>query len=239
MTGQTGGEAGHIAGADGAMRRLCLFGDEAGDMTFAPHGRGITRYFLITTAVFRDHGALQADFQELRHDLAAEGIDRPAGFHASSDPQPIRDRVFDVLAAHEFAIDVTVFEKSKANPLLYASLVDFYRSAWFWHLRRVIPDRCLPAPELLVVAAELRTNATRRAYYEALRTAMTDVEASETAYETAFWPASTDLCIQAADYCGWAVFRKWESGDTRSYRLIEDRVGREYDLFARGTTHYY
>ncbi len=210
-------------------------------MTFKPPTAssqgGVSRYFIITTVVFRDHGALQEDLQELRHDIASEGFDVRSGFHASTDPQRIRDRVFTVLGRHDFAIDSTIYEKAKANPTLRSSELSFYRSAWVWHLRRVIPDRCLPTPELLLIAAEITVRAKRDAYHDALRSAMNDVGGGAR-YQSAFWPAATDLCIQAADYCSWAVFRKWESGDDRSYRLIAGRVGREYDLFANGSVRY-
>lgn len=63
--------------------------------------------------------------------------------------------------------------------------------------------------------------------------------APQTRFEAASWPASTDLCIQAADYCSWAVLRKWEGGDRRSYARIANKIGREYDLFQRGTVTYY
>jgi hypothetical protein len=55
----------------------------------------------------------------------------------------------------------------------------------------------------------------------------------------AFWPNSSDACLQVADYCLWAVFRKYELGDMRSYDLIKNKVRSEFDLFVTGTTHYY
>ncbi|MQC17481.1 MAG: hypothetical protein DWG80_00205 [Chloroflexi bacterium] len=224
-------------GVPTGARRLCLFGDEAGDLTFS-RGPSITRYFYLTTVAFADHGAVQADLQELRHDIAAGGFDRQKGLHATSDPQWIRNRVFDVLSGHDFAVDTTIFDKPKANPRQRPDPATFYRFAWIWHLQRVIPDRCLPTPELLVVAAEISLNAKRQAYHQALKAAMQQVS-PQTVFEAASWPAATDLCTQAADYCGWAVLRKWESGDTRSYARIAKKIGREYDLFQRGTTEFY
>lgn len=46
-------------------------------------------------------------------------------------------------------------------------------------------------------------------------------------------------CLQAADYCMWAVYRKWQSGDLRSYRLIEPFIRSEYDIFQNGREHFY
>lgn len=227
-----------VNGSAPGDRRLCLFGDEAGDMTFRPRGPGITRYFFVTTVAFADHGAVQADLQELRHDIAMRGFDPRKGFHATQDQQWVRDLVFDVLDRHDFSVDCTVYDKAKANPALRPDEVTFYESAWFWHLQRVIPDRCLPTPEILVVAAEISLTAKRDAYVQAVQQSMNRV-APAVRYQVAFWPAQTDLCVQAADYCSWAIMRKWEQGDDRSYRRIAAKVGREYDLFARGSLTYY
>ena len=56
---------------------------------------------------------------------------------------------------------------------------------------------------------------------------------------THFCPAATDPCIQVADYCAWAIQRKWELDDDRSYVLIADHITAEYDLFKGGNEHYY
>lgn len=58
-------------------------------------------------------------------------------------------------------------------------------------------------------------------------------------YRVAFWPAETDPCLQVADYCTWALQRKWERGDERSYELIRAKIRSEYDVWKTGTTYYY
>jgi len=47
--------------------------------------------------------------------------------------------------------------------------------------------------------------------------------------------------IQVVDYCSWAVFRKWEKGDSRTYDQLRDRLkAPELDVFAAGDhTRYY
>ncbi|MEJ2745339.1 MAG: hypothetical protein P8123_06595, partial [bacterium] len=58
-------------------------------------------------------------------------------------------------------------------------------------------------------------------------------------YALYFHDSKTDLCNQAADYFGWAIYRKWESGDTRSYNTIRHFVQTEFDMFRKGTMTYY
>lgn len=45
--------------------------------------------------------------------------------------------------------------------------------------------------------------------------------------------------LQVADYCCWAVFRKWERGDTAHYDLIAPAMRSEFDIFRTGTRHHY
>ncbi len=54
-----------------------------------------------------------------------------------------------------------------------------------------------------------------------------------------FWPSATDPCLQLTDYCTWAIQRKWEKGDSRSYDMIKNRITYEYDMFRKGTSYYY
>jgi hypothetical protein len=54
-------------------------------------------------------------------------------------------------------------------------------------------------------------------------------------WATSFCPCAADPCLQVADYCTWAIQRKWERNDARSYNLIKDRISYEYELWERGT----
>ena len=45
--------------------------------------------------------------------------------------------------------------------------------------------------------------------------------------------------LQVTDYCNWAVFRKWERGDSRSYDLVKGAIQSEFDIFRSGTRYYY
>lgn len=61
-------------------------------------------------------------------------------------------------------------------------------------------------------------------------------------WTTVFAPAQTDPCLQIADYCTWAIQRKWESvnqRDDRSYKLIKDKIDYEFDFWEKGRTKYY
>lgn len=52
-------------------------------------------------------------------------------------------------------------------------------------------------------------------------------------------PSHCNFDLQIADYCNWAIYRKWNDWDVRSYDLIRPAIRKEFDIFARGTKFYY
>ena len=117
------------------MARVHLFADEAGNFDFSRKA-GASRFYILTTVAFPEgHDALATSLRALRFELAWEGVDLRREFHATDDTVAVRDRVFEVLAAHDFRVDATILEKPKARPAMRRSEEGFYQNAWYFHLR--------------------------------------------------------------------------------------------------------
>jgi hypothetical protein len=183
---------------------------------------------------------MESALHELRRDLVWRGLDlsRSGDFHAAEDRQVVRNGVFQVISKHDFRIDATILEKAKALPHLRMTDERFYQTAWFYHMKRLIQRLVTREDELFVVAASLGTGAKRNRFFGALNQSMAQC-APANEYRTICWPAASDPCLQIADYCCWALKRKWEDADNRSYSLIEEKLRSEIDLFSRGTKTYY
>jgi hypothetical protein len=158
-------------------------------------------------------------------------------FHASEDPQAVRDEVFALLQASDFRIDATILEKRKAQPHIQSERA-LYKMAWFLHFKYVAPHIANRQDRLFVTAASVGTKKKRRAFHNAVGDVVLQVSPCAS-YRVAFWPMLSDPCLQVADYCTWAIQRKWERADTRSYDLIKHKVRSEYDVWRAGRTHYY
>jgi hypothetical protein len=91
--------------------------------------------------------------------------------------------------------------------------------------------------ETLVTTASLGTKKERLAFQDAVSDVMR--QTSRTRWRADFMPAQADPCLQVADYCAWAIQRKWELNDSRSYDLIRHLLTYEYDLWWRGTQRFY
>lgn len=221
------------------MPNRFFFADEAGDFEFTRAPR-ISRYFILCT-VSMDDCAVGDALLKLRRKLAWAGADLRPYFHCCEDKQAVRDAVFSEMLQHPFEIQATIMEKAKCAPSLRPTRAEFYRTGWLYHFRHGANAMLTRDCEALVTTASLGTKKEQRAFNEAVRSVMRNVSKTKK-WNTDFCPASADPCLQVADYCAWAIQRKWESPnqrDTRSYKLIEDRITYEYELWKHGRTFHY
>jgi hypothetical protein len=98
------------------MADIYVYADEAGNFDFSLK-QGATRYFVIATVTLAPASAGTA-ITDLRYNLAWQGLQLDKVFHATTDPQAVRDDVFGCLQAIPFRVDATIFEKRKAQPHL-------------------------------------------------------------------------------------------------------------------------
>lgn len=212
-----------------------MFADEAGNFDFS-EGVGASRYFILCT-VTTDSCAVGDSLLTLRRELGWKGHHLDRVFHATEDPQAIRDEVFALLSAHDFRVDATILEKRKAQPHLQDG-PSLYRMAWYLHFKHVAPRIANQSDRMFVVASRLGTKKARGALHSAVDQVVQQVARCRS-HRVAFWPADSDPCLQVADYCTWAIQRKWENNDARSHALIEAKIKSEFDVWKVGTATYY
>jgi hypothetical protein len=218
------------------LARKYVFADESGDFNFSRHPSA-SRYFILVTVTVPDCSAGQA-LLDLRRELAWEGHGLDTEFHATEDKQAVRDRVFALLTGQAFRLDVTLLEKSKARPSIRVTEQRFYQMAWYLHMKYVAPRAIAQGDQVMVVGASLGTKKQRAGFRAAVQDVSHQVVPAAT-LRVASWAAASEPCLQVADYCAWAVQRKWEGGDDRSYRLIAGKIASEFAPFAVGTEQYY
>lgn len=218
------------------MTEKFVFADEAGCFTFN-RNQNVSRYFIICTITTSDT-LLGEALQSLRRKLIWDKVEIGEYFHATEDKQIVRDNVFDKILRHDFKIQATILEKSKAQPQVRSSKARFYKYPWFYHFKHGIGPYVTPDMQLLITAASIGNRKERLTFCSAITDVM-DQTVKSALYAVDFRPCATDPCLQVADYCAWAIQRKWERGDERAYGLIKDRITYEYDLWRKGSTHYY
>ena len=218
------------------MSRLHVFADESGTFDFR-HGPNISRFFIVCTVTMPSCD-VATKLLTLRRQLAWEGASLGDYFHATTDTQEVRDKVFAVICEHDFRIQATVMEKSKSQPSIRETDARFYQHAWYRHFQFGMSGSIRACSEMHITAASVGTKKGQVAFTDAVRDVLRQT-VGRLPHRSNFWPCGTDPCLQLVDYCAWAIQRKWEKADTRSYDLIKDRMTYEYDMFQKGTVHYY
>jgi hypothetical protein len=221
------------------VARRYVFADEAGDLEFA-RKPNVSKYFIVCV-VRTDSCQIGNDLLDLRRQLIWDKLPVKDHFHCSHDKQVVRDRVFDLIRKMDIRVYAQVMEKSKAMPQYAQDHARFYKLGWFYLLKFTAGRIVEKDTELMVTAASVKTGKAQRAFTDAVNDAVQQT-IPRNQWTTNFCAAGCDPCLQIADYCTWAIQRKWESKnqtDVKSYHLIKDKIYYERDFWAHGSKHYY
>ena len=95
------------------------------------------------------------------------------------------------------------------------------------------------AEEIIVITDNIPLRKKRKAIEKAVKLALARVRPPIRSYRIMHHDSRSHYGLQIADYCCWAVFRRYERGDTNYYDRIKSAVKSEFDIFRYGTTYYY
>lgn len=220
-----------------ASKFLYVFLDESGDFNFSANG---TPYFLLTSITKERPFDAFTDLHNLRYDLLEQGHEVMEFFHAAEDRQIVRNKVFEVIKDHldGVKIDSIVIEKRKTGPALRA-LEKFYPQMLGYLLRYVLRQYQLSDyQEVLVFVASLHTGKQKNAVQKAVKQSLALMLPRHAKYRVIYHAAKANFDIQIANYCTWAIYKSLV-GEHRPISYIQPAVRSTYDIFQRGTRHYY
>lgn len=218
-------------------KHLYIFLDEGGNMDFSPSG---TRYFSLTSVIKLRPFQIAPELDNLKYDLIESGREIEY-FHASDDKQAVRDKVFHIIQRYlkSLRIDNLIVEKSKTGPAL-RDVLEFYPRMLGYLLRYPLKNHSLIGiDEVVVITDSIPVQKKRKAIEKAVKMTLRSMLPDTIRYRVMHHASKSTFGLQIADYCNWAIYRKWESGDSRSYDLIKARIMSEFDIFGAGTDHYY
>ena len=176
----------------------------------------------------------------LKFDLIEHGYE-PEYFHASEDPQAVRDEVFKIISEHlpYLCLDSIIVEKRKTG-LALQPIERFYPRMVGYLLRYVIDSaKSAYYDEVIVITDRIPHKKKRKAVEKAIKLILAEMLPAGTSYRILHHASKSSLGLQVADYCNWAVFRKWERDDERSYVLVRSAINSEFDIFSSGRRYYY
>ena len=164
---------------------LDLGADEAGCFNFS-RNQGASKYYIVCTISCRSCADLGSTLLDLRRQLVWENAPIGEYFHASEDKQVVRDRVFKALQKHDFSIQATIMEKSKALPRIRPTHHRFYQYGWFYHFKHAAPKIIRGVTELHITTASVGTHKGQARFSEAVNDVVQQVLGGGRAHRTNF-----------------------------------------------------
>ena len=213
-----------------------IFLDEAGNLDFSRNG---TPYFILTSVSMRRPFPIYRELDACRHDCLEDGPGMEY-FHCSEDSPRVRSRIFGLIAEslQSIRIDCLVVEKRKTGPPLQ-DVTRFYPEMLGYLLKFVVLQLGKDAEDVIVITDTVPVNRKRRAIEKGVQSALTEMLPRESRYRILHHASRSHYGLQVADYCCWAVFRKWQRGETEYYDRIKEGIQSEFDIFQSGKRHYY
>ncbi len=219
------------------MSTVYIFLDEGGNFDFS---RGGTTYFTLTSVTRTRPFLLNAALDDYKYDLLEYGKNVEY-FHASEDNPHVRGEVFDRIVEHTdtLRVDSLIVEKPKTGPALRAEH-NFYPKMLGYLLRHVIQrEATTTVDEIIVVTDSIPVNKKRKTVEKAVKLVLAEMLPGHTRYRILHHDSKAHYGLQVADYCNWAIYRKWSSGDTLQYDRIKPMICSEFEIFRGGATYYY
>lgn len=155
----------------------------------------------------------------------------------------VRDQMFSLLERHVahgcFSIDAIIARKNRTLPSLREETV-FYPRLLKMLLYWVFRQRTHATVDRINVwAARIGTRKKRVAFEKAVKSYLANELQTSLPYDVFMHSSASHPMLQVADYCCWAINRKWKDGDLRPYSRIERAVLTEFDVFRNGRKEYY
>lgn len=216
-----------------------LFIDESGNFDFSPQG---TKHFVLTGLLMTNPSKNLNDLSDIKYEALVNGQDIEY-FHASEDPQNIRDKIFDFLKTPHLDIQIysVISEKKNVQKDMYVEKYlkrgKHIERVTGYHLYQSICLKLLKLvgiksnDHLIVVLGSLFTREKHAMISGTIKKYLKTKRLSS--YWIYFHQTKSDFNSQLADYCSWGIYVKMERGEARPYRSISGKITKLIKVFEK------
>ena len=217
---------------------MYVFIDISGNYDYSPTG---TMSLVITSTLCSDINPGVLELYAVKHEAIDQGIDIEY-FHAAEDRQPVRDKVFDIISElTHLRIDSIIVEKSKVDPKLrhpkklYPTMVEYL-------LQYPFDPRGIDVTSFDKVLIFMDRESTRAKEKGAITKAVKLSLARHlrgVPYALSMHCSASHPYLQLVDYCSWALYVKWERGETRPFNKIKNLVKSQFRIYRNKKAKWY
>ena len=220
------------------MNNLYVFVDISGDYTFSSKG---TTYLICASIMCTDILLGVNQLCLCKHRQIDNGLDI-THFHATEDKQATRNEVFDIIEQlTHLRVDSVIVEKRKTyeglqeSKYLYPFLIEKLLQYPFDY-RGVNVEQY---DKVFVFVDRESCSRREKGFIKQAVKRYLHNRLQNIPFRLCMHPSSTHNHLQLVDYCSWAIFRKWERADLRSYNKVRSLIKSEFPIFRYGTTIWY
>jgi hypothetical protein len=206
---------------------MYIFLDESGDLGFSKRS---SRWFVIAVIVTRDSTQIERIAKKIWKTLRKKNK-RMGELHAFHEKDHTRKRLFRMIAecndleVHSIIADKRQVRKtfSSCNHQLYNQMSE--------KLLRQIYDRHIYDGEMqwcLVVDRKDTKRSLRSAFSNNMTMSLSDDGVNMVS--VSLLASHDNKSLQVADFVAWALFRKFERGDSQFYDMIRDKIVGEMEF---------
>ena len=227
------------------MRTLFIFIDESGNFDFSPKG---TKYFILS-AVSTLNPLGKEKLEEIKYDLMKNGTNLEY-FHATEDKQVVRNKVYSFIEnLKDIEIDSVIAQKNKTNPSLYVATKKkkpkkgekLYTLALQTLLQYIFRryNNSAKVDQVVIVLSSIFDVNKRELIKKTIKIYLKQIFSNP--FYLYFHQNRSDKNTQIADYCCWAIYKKWADGEIRPYSAVNkgNKIKSEFDIFKTGKIIYY
>ena len=208
--------------------RVYVFLDESGNLDFSSSG---TRFFVLTSVSMKRPFRINYMLDSYMYECIENGMDIEY-FHCYSDNKRVRRVVYDLIAEYVEAIDIDylIIEKSGVATELQNGM-RFYPAMLgrLLNLTSRLDSVARNSSEIVIITDTVPINKGRRAVEKTIQTTLARA-LPRVRHRALHHQSRSHYGLQIADYCSWAIFRKWETGDSTWYDQIQPSIRQEFTI---------
>jgi hypothetical protein len=195
------------------MNQVHIYLDESGDLGFNPNS---SNYIVIALLITNSPFMIERCIKKIRKRKLKKKLKELPEIKFNKSSDDIRGKTLICIARESIEIAYIVLDKSRVNPTKQNHKQKIYNFIAGYLMRNLPYDNTV---NLKLIVDKRISNKVIRAdfdqYIKQKAAFKVDITHENSEY---------NKCLQATDFIVGAIFRKYESSDSRFYDLIKDRI---------------
>jgi len=207
-----------------------IFVDEAGDMDFSVNG---SKYYMFNFLVKQRPFKVHERIANYRYSLLERNLNVSNDcrldieyFHAHNDNKYIKEELFSTIATFDkkrVKVYSYILEKPKVNPQKRKEKERFYIDNLNYSIQRLL-QKLQIGENFIIITDRLPVQKNKKKQIGALKKGIKEyIKGNDLniRYDIFHHASASSANLQIVDYISWAIFRKYEHGDSSYYDKIK------------------